>query len=181
MKIVNKNYGLLGIKSAGQATLWAILFVFLVTCSEKDDVSAIRELIKKGAELAEDHDVGGIIDLTTEDVVAHPGQVNRLEIKRIIWRAFQHYGKLKVLYPKPSVDVSARDNTAACLAYLLIVKKKQALPDVKEFYDDPRRWLETVGENADLYQIKLQMIKKEGKWWVQQAHLEGFKGFGFSN
>ncbi len=181
MKIVNKNHCLLGKKSAGKAILWAILFLFLIACSEKNDVSAIRELIKKGVELAEDHDVGGIMDLTTEDVVAHPGQVNRLEIKRILWRAFRHYGKLKVLYPKPSVDVSAKNNTAACKAYLLIVKKDLAFPDVKEFYDDPKRWLETVGERADLYQLNLQMIKKEGNWWVKQAHLEGFKGFGFSN
>ena len=168
-------------KLTGKVILWPILFIFLVTCSDKDDVSAIRELIKKGAALAEDHDVGGIMDLTTEDLVAHPGQVNRLEIKRIIWRIFRHYGKLKVLYPKPSVDVSAEDSTATCEVYLLIVKKDQTFPDVKEFYDDPKGWLETVGENADLYQMNLEMIKTEGKWWVQQVHLEGFKGFGFSN
>jgi hypothetical protein len=180
MKIANMNYCLFGKKSAGPAILWGILFLFLAACSEKDDVSAIRELIKKGAELAEDHDVGGIMDLTTEDVVAHPGQANRLEIKRILWRAFMHYGKLKVLYPKPSVDVSAKDNTAACAVYLLIVKKDRAFPDIKDLYDDPGRWLETVGENADLYQIKLQMLKKDGTWLVKQAHLVGFKGLGFS-
>jgi hypothetical protein len=181
MKIVNTYHGLPGKKSAGKAILWAIFFFFLVACSNKDNVSAIRELIKKGAELAEDHDVGGIMDLTTEDVMAHPGQMNRLEIKRIIWRAFRHYGKLKVLYPKPSVDISAKEHTAACKVYLLIVKKDRTLPDVKEFYDDPKRWLETVGENADLYQMNLEMTKKEGKWRVKQARLEGFKGFGFSD
>jgi len=181
MKRVCINYCPLGKKSTEKVLLWTILFVFLAACSDKDDVSAIRELIKNGAELAEDHDVGGIMDLTTEDVVAHPGQVNRPEIKRIIWRVFRYYGKLRVLYPKPSVDVSDKDNTAACKAYLLIVKKDQAFPDVKEFYDNPKRWLETVGERADLYQINLQMIKKESKWWVKQVHLEGFKGFGFSN
>ena len=181
MKIINRNLFLLAKKSAGKAILWPILFLCLMACSDKDDVAAIRELIKKGAALAEDHDVGGIMDLTTEDLVAHPGQMNRLEIKRIIWRAFRHYGKLKVLYPKPSVDVAAEDHTAACKVYLLIVKKDQAYPDAKEFYDDPKRWLETVGENADLYQMKLQMIKTDGKWRVKQVHLEGFKGFGFSN
>ncbi|MGD2184494.1 MAG: hypothetical protein PVI71_00140 [Desulfobacterales bacterium] len=160
--------------------LWGFFF-FLVACPEKDDVSAIRELVKKGAQLAEDHDVGGIMDLATEDIVAHPGQVSRLGIKRILWRAFKHYGKLKVLYPKPSVEVSAEDNTAVCKAFLLIVKKDQAFPDAKELYDDPKRWLETVGERADLYQMNLLLIKKEGYWWVQQARLEGFKGFGFSN
>ena len=181
MQIVNTCQGLFGKKSAGNAFLCIIFFLFLTACSEKDDVSAIRELIKKGAALAEEHDVGAMMDLTTEDVVAHPGQMNRLEIKRIIWRAFRHYGRLKVLYPKPSVEVSAQDHTAACKVYVLIVKKDQAYPDLKELYDDPRRWLETVGENADLYQMNLQMIKTKGKWRVKQVHLEGFRGLGFGN
>ena len=110
---------------AGKAICAIIIFLFLITCSEKDDVLAIRELIREGAALAEDHDVGGIIDLTTEDLVGYPGQVNRMEIKRIIWRAFRHYGKLKVLFPKPSVDISAENQTAACKVYLLIVKRDQ--------------------------------------------------------
>jgi hypothetical protein len=161
-----------------QTILWAILIVFVPSCSQKDEVSAIRELIKKGAELAEDHDVGGIMELTTEDVVAIPGQHNRLGIKRIIWAAFRHYGKLKVLYPEPSVDLTSNENKASCRVYLLIVKKDRSFPELKELYKDPRRWLEEVGENADLYQLNLQMLKKNGDWLVKQAHLEGFKGIG---
>jgi hypothetical protein len=163
-------------------TPWMVFFFFFlaVACSEKNDVQLIRALIKKGAELAEDHNVSGIMELTTEDVVALPGHHNRLEIKRIIFAALMHYGKLKVLYPKPSVDLSTTDSSASCMIYLLIVKKDRSIPDVKDLYDDPRRWLETVGENADLYQIKLQMLKKDGTWLVKQAHLEGFKGLGFS-
>ncbi len=160
--------------------LLAIFFLFLISCSEKDDAAAIRALIKKGAQLAEDHDVSGILDLTTDDVVALPGQHDRREIKRIIWTAFMHYGKLKVLYPKPSVDLSDAGNSASCRIYLLIVKKEQALPDLKELYNDPKRWLEEVGENADLYQINLQVLKKQGTWLVRKAHLERFKGMGFS-
>ena len=179
--MVNPNICFLGKKSAGLAIFWVIVFLCLMACSSKDDVAAIRALIKKGAELAEDHDVGGIMDLTTRDVRAHPGQLNRLEIKRVIWRAFRYYGRLKVLYPRPSVDVSENGHQADCKVYLLIVKQDQALPEVKEFYDDPKRWLETVGENADLYQLNLALIKKEGTWQVHQAHLEGFKGFGFSD
>jgi hypothetical protein len=161
---------------------WMVFFFFFLAaaCSEKNDVQLIRALIKKGAELAEDHNVSGIMELTTEDVVALPGQHNRLEIKRIIWSALMHYGKIKVLYPKPSVDLSTTDSSASCVIYLLIVKKDRSIPDVKDLYDDPRRWLETVGENADLYQIKLQILKKDGTWLVKQAHLEGFKGLGFS-
>ena len=161
---------------------WMVfIFFFLVAaCSQKDDVQVIRGLIKEGAKLAEDHNVSGIMELTTEDVVALPGHHNRLEIKRLIFSAFMHYGKLKVLYPKPSVDLSTTDNSATCMIYLLIVKKDRTIPDVKDLYEEPRRWLETVGENADLFQIKLQLLKKSGKWLVKQAHLEGFKGLGFS-
>jgi hypothetical protein len=63
---------------------------------------------------------------------------------------------------------------------LLIVKKDRAIPDVKDLYNEPRRWLEKVGENADLYQVKLKLLKNGGTWRVHQAHLEGFKGLGFS-
>jgi hypothetical protein len=168
-------------KQTQLSILLTILFLFVISCAEKDDEAAIRALIKKGAELAEDHDVSGILELTTEDVVALPGRHNRLEIKRIIWSAFMHYGKLRVLYPKPSVDLSDTENGASCRIYLLIVKKEQTLPALKELYNDPKRWLEEVGENADLYQINLQLLKKDGTWLVQKAHLEGFKGVGFSD
>jgi hypothetical protein len=160
-----------------------MLFFFFfgaAACSQKDDFQVIRELIKEGAELAEEHNVSGIMELTTEDVVALPGHHNRLAIKRILFSVFMHYGKLKVLYPKPSVDLSTTDNSATCTIYLLIVKKDRTIPDLKDLYEQPRRWLETVGENADLFQIKLQLLKKDGKWLVKQAHLEGFKGLGFS-
>jgi len=160
--------------------LLAILFLFVISCAEKDDAAAIRALIKKGAEMAEDHDVNGILELTTEDVLASPGRHNRREIKRIIWAAFMHYGKLSVLYPRPSVDISDGQNSASCKIYLLIVKKERALPDLKELYNDPKRWLEAVGENADLYQINLELLKTDGAWLVRKAHLEGFRGMGFS-
>ena len=170
-------------KTLAQMTiLWMVFFFFFLAaaCSQKDDVQVIRALIKEGAKLAEDHNVSEIMELTTEDVVALPGHHNRLEIKRIIFAALMHYGKLKVLYPKPSVDLSSNDNSATCMIYLLIVKKDRTIPDLKDLYEEPRRWLEKVGENADLYQVKLQLLKKDGKWLVNQAHLEGFKGLGFS-
>ena len=162
-----------------QAILWAIFLLIVASCAPKDEVAAIRELIQKGAQLAEDHDVGGIMELTTADVVALPGQHNRLEIKRIIWTAFIHYGRLKVLYPEPSVRLTSNEDIASSRVYLLIVKKDRNVPELKALYKDPQRWLEEVGENADLYQLDLQILKKNGEWLVKQAHLEGFKGIGF--
>ena len=65
--------------------------------------------------------------------------------------------------------------------YVLIVKKDRVVPDLKDLYDDPKSWLETVGENADLYQLKLELVKTDGRWRVRKAHLEVFKGTGFSD
>ena len=166
-------------KWSRQVLLWAIIFVFVASCSPKDEVAAIRKIINKGAELAEDHDVGAIMELTTAEVVALPGRHHRMEIKRILWVAFKHYGNFKVLFPEPSVNLTANENSASSRIYLLIVKKNRSFPQLKELYTDPRRWLEEVGENADLYQLDLQMQKKNGDWLVQQAQLEGFKGIGF--
>jgi hypothetical protein len=166
-------------KSAQLSILLATIFCLGLSCAQKDDADAVRALIKKGAQLAEDHDVSGILELTTADVEASPGRHRRLEIKRILWAAFMHYGKFKVLYPKPAVDLSETDNSATCRIYLLIVKKEQTLPDLRALYDDPKKWLEQVGENADLYQLNLQLLKKDGIWQVSRAHLEGFKGYGF--
>jgi hypothetical protein len=166
-------------KAAQLSFLLTALFFLGLSCAQKDDAAAVRALIKKGAQLAEGHDVSGIFELTTADIEASPGRHHRLEIKRILWAAFLHYGEFKVLYPKPAVDLSETENSASCRIYLLIVKKEQTLPDLKELYNDPKRWLEQVGENADLYQVDLQLLKKDGTWQVRRAHLEGFKGYGF--
>jgi len=179
MKPVYRNNCRIRKKWVRQALLWAILFGVVASCSPKDEVAAIREVIKKGAEMAEDHDVGGVMELTTEDVVAMPGKHNRPGIKRIIWLAFKHYANFKILYPQPTVNLTSDENSASSRVYLLIVKKNRHLPELKELYTEPRRWLEEVGANADLYQLDLQMLKQNGDWLVKQANLEGFKGFGF--
>lgn len=161
------------------ALLGMAFFLGAAACSQKDDVAAIRDLIKKGAALAEDHNVSEMMELTTDDVTALPGRHNRLAIKRIIWMVFQRYGQFRVLYPRPSVNLSAEDNFASCTIYVLIVKKDRTIPGLKELTDDPQRWLETVGENADLYQVKLELLKRGGDWLVSKAHLESFRGLNF--
>lgn len=158
------------------------VFFFLMAsaCSQEDDVAAIRALVQKGAALAEAHDISGMMALTTEDIIAQGGTYNRLEIKRIIWSALKHYGKINILYPKPTVDLGSETNQASCAMYLLIVRKDRVVPDVKDFYDDPQGWIETLGDNADLYQLKLDMRKTADGWRVSAAHLAPFRGMGFS-
>ena len=157
-----------------------VLFLLASACSQDDDVAAIRALIQKGTTLAEAHDISGIMALTTEDITAQSGAYNRLEIKRIIWSALMHYGQMNILYPKPSVDLHSENSLASCGMFFLIVRKDRVLPDLKDLYDDPQGWIETVGDNADLYQLKLDLRKTDSGWRVNRAHIEPFRGMGFS-
>jgi hypothetical protein len=60
----------------------------------------------------------------------------------------------------------------------VIVRLDQDLPGLKALHEDPRRWLEFAGEEADPYQLQLQWHGRNGRWPVRQDRLEGFKGTG---
>jgi len=167
---------------------WGWLFVLLLivvgglqSCSSKDEESAIRNLVQKGATLAEEQDIKGLMNLTTEDLLVLPGDLGRQETRRILFVAFRHYQDFKILYPRPSVDLKPDKLSASAVFPFLIVKKETTLPNLKELYEDPQRWLETVGENADLYRLKLECLKQNGDWLVKQAKLERFTGTSFGD
>jgi hypothetical protein len=151
-----------------------------ISCSSKDEETAIRELVKKGATLGEEQDIKGLMNLTTEDFLALPGDLGRQETRRILFVAFRHYQDFKILYPRPNVELKPDKRSASALFPFLIVKKETTLPKLKELYEDPQRWLETVGENADLYRLKLECLKQNGDWLVKQARIERFTGTSFS-
>ena len=167
-----------------ELSIRAILFPLLVlgcilSCSPGDETTAIRELIKQGAALGEEHDISGLINLASDDFVALPGNVDRRETRRILWLAFRHYGSFKVLYPLPSVDLKPDRRSASAGFPFLILRKDASFPKLKELYEDPQKWLEEVGENADLYRLKLELIKLDGRWVTKQALLERFTGVSF--
>ena len=94
--------------------------------------------------------------------------------------AFRHYHDFKILYPRPNVELKPDKRSASAVFPFLIVKKETTLPKLKELYEDPQRWLEAVGENADLYRLRLECIKPNGDWLVKKARLERFTGSSFS-
>ena len=162
------------------AVLVVILSLLFPSCSKEDEVEKIRSLIKEGAELAEKHDLSGLIEFTTEDFLAQPGKHARREVRRILWFAFNHYGHFSIIYPEPSVDLGPEGREASARIYFLIVKKEHSAPKVKDLYKDPKRWLEEVGDTADLYRLSLEWSKENGDWLVKRALLEPFRGTGFS-
>jgi hypothetical protein len=165
---------------ARMAVLLLVALSGLLSCSSKDEETAIRELVQKGATLGEEQDIKGLMKLTTEDFLAMPGELGRQETRRILFMAFRHYQDFKILYPRPSVDLKPDKHSASAVFPFLIVKKETTIPKLKELYEDPQRWLETVGENADLYRLKLECTKQNGGWLVKQARVERFTGTAFS-
>jgi hypothetical protein len=72
----------------------------------------------------------------------------------------------------------AKQGGAWFVFLLLITGSLLAASSSKD--EDPQRRLETVGENADLYRLKLECLKPNGDWLVKQARLERFTGTSFS-
>lgn len=164
---------------------WFIRYLLLgfcllcATCAEKDDETTIRALIDKGAVLAETHDIAAILDLTTGDVRAMPLDLDRRGIKAILWRTFNYYGPLRILYPRPSIEVKGEYNEASAQIPFLIVKKEQTIPDLEGLRDDPVAWIEALGDAADLYRIRLVLARQNGDWLIDQVFLNRFTGVGF--
>ncbi len=153
----------------------------ILSCSQRDEMTAILEMVREGETLGEKHDVGGLIRLTTEDFVAMPGNLDRRETRKILWLAFRHYGGFKVLYPLPTVEVKPGHHAASVGFPFLILRKEASFPRLKKLYEDPRRWIEEVGEHADLYRLKLELVESDGRWLAKQAHLERFTGVSFED
>jgi hypothetical protein len=162
--------------------IWSTLFacMLLTACSDNDDAQQIRALIDEGASLAEAHEVGAILKLATADVRAMPMDLDRRGIRAVLWRTFNHYGPLAVLYPRPAIEIHAAAARATAEVPLLLVKKEFEIPGLDALRSDPLAWIEAVGDQADLYRLRLQWIKDGRRWLVDMAVVERFDGAGFT-
>ncbi len=170
-----------GKESAMQLRLWAVVMLCLLVsaCSAKDEVHVIREMIRKSAEMAEAKQIGDLMQQTGKGFVAMPGRHNADETGSILFAAFMHYGRFKIHFPKPGIDIAPDGRRATATIYFFIVRQNQPIPGLKELYENPRQWLETASQKADLYQLNIQLAKEDSDWVVMEALLEGFKGLGF--
>ena len=163
------------------STVFALVIgLFLsLSCGQRDEKSAIRELVQKAAGLAEKHDIRGLLKMTTGDFLAMLGELDRRSCKGILWRAFQYYGEMSIVYPTPVIDLKAEGKTASVWVPFLVLRKGQAFPDMHGLSENPRKWLEKTGEAADLYRLKMEFVKQGKAWSVKEAHLGRFSGLGF--
>jgi hypothetical protein len=156
-----------------------VISSFLAACTHHDDEIQIRALIDAGAALAEAHNISGMLELVSEDVRAMPMNLDRQAIKAVLWRTFRYYGPLSILYPHPSVEIMDEANEASAQLPFLIVKKAQTIPNLQRLRDNPMAWIEAIGETADLYRLRLVLVKQDENWLVARAFLERFTGRGF--
>ncbi len=143
-------------------------------CEEQDDEAQIRAMFKYAVEMAERHDLGELMDLTTDDFKVKGQGLSRRDTKGILLMAFRRYGDFSIKHPAPSVDLGSSGTTATAQAPFLIVREGREAPDLGDLYDDPESWAEEVAEMADLYNIKLWLVK-DGTWKVEKAKLDGYR------
>ncbi len=161
--------------SIERACCAVLIFVTVfASCSQKDDAQLVRDIIGKCARLAEQKQIGGLLDFVSEDFQAQPGRYDTRSVKGVLFATFQRYGRFEIHYPRPVVKISPDGNEAEAAVFFLIVVQDRSIPGLKELYEDPQGWLEAVGEKADLYQLELHWVKANGKWLVRRAYLERF-------
>ena len=160
-------------------TLILAVGILCMACARDDDAEQIRKRITEGAALAEAHEIGSLLELASEEIRAMPMNLDRRGIKGILWQAFRRYGSFALLYPRPTVEIVEDAREATTEFPFLIVKKEMTIPGLEELRNDPLAWVDTVGDQADLYRLRLQWIKQDGDWLVDRAFLERFDGTGF--
>ncbi len=147
-----------------------LVLLSLFSCSSPDDVVVIREMVSKGALLAEKKNLGALLDLANDGFVAMPGELDKQTTKAVLWRAFRYYRDFHILYPQPVVMIE-EDNTAFVSLPFLVVRQGKVIKGLKELYQEPKKWLREVGKKADLYNLDLELIKQGSSWKVRRATL----------
>ncbi|MFC1654739.1 hypothetical protein ACFL2F_02940 [Myxococcota bacterium] len=150
-------------------------------CSEEtSDEEQIRRIIARAVELAERKDIGGIMDMASEDFVAMPQSMDRRQTKGMLLYVFQRYKDLSILYPRPGVSVEPGAPSGSASVVFLLLRGGDTRPNVDGLADDLEQWVRKVGDYTRLFRLKITFVKEDDDWLVQRIHLERFKGTGFS-
>ncbi len=157
-------------------TLLILLALSLIGCkNETDDAAVIKQICLDAVKMAEGHKVGDLVDLTTKDFKAYPGNRARMDAQRILIVTFKRYGKFKVRHPEFAVKLNDAKTTAEVTIPFLIVREGEKEPDFSKA-TDAEGWLEVVTDAVgDPYRLNLGFTKKEGDWKIWKATIDGVK------
>ena len=156
-----------------------VIGALCLACARDNDAEQIRTRIAAGIDLAEAHEIGGLLKLASEEIRAMPMNLDRRGIKGVLWQSFKRYGAFVILYPRPTIEIGENAEEASTRFPFLIVKKENPIPGLEGVRDDPMAWVDAIDDAADLYSLRLEWIKQDGDWLVALAFLERFSGVGF--
>lgn len=159
-----------------QALFISLLLCLLAlsACSKTEREELVHRFIQDGVDLAESHDLGGMMEMTMNGFTADPGNHSRKETRRILFVMLKRYGNFHILYPKPSVKLSEDEQIASVRMNFVIAQKEQLFPELKLLYTDPAAWLEALDKGADLYTLSMQLRYDSGDWLLEKARITGF-------
>ena len=143
-------------------------------CEEKDDEKAILKLIETGILLAEQHKVGKVMDMATDNFTAMPGKKSREETNNMLMYAFMRYGKFRIKCPKPKISITSMDTAHAKIPFI-VLREGGLIPDLSKLYNDPEQWALEAGKSADPYYLELWLVKTGGSWKVDKAKIDGIR------
>ncbi len=146
----------------------------LVACSSTPSEEAIHQLIQDGINMAESHDVRGMMELLEDGFIAGPGHHQKREVRGILFVMLKRYGKFRIMHPRPSITLSDDEQSAIVKMNFLIARKQQLFPELEQLYKEPVAWLETVDKNADLYTLSMELGAGSGEWLLKRARITRF-------
>ncbi len=150
------------------------MVVQMNACAKTDREEQAYQLIKQGVELAEGHNLNGLMELTQDNFNAGPGNRSRQDVRRILFVAFKRFGKFSIHHPRPIVRVLDDGERAIVRMKFLIASQAQDFPELKLLYEDTAAWIAAVDEHADMYALSMELEYKSDKWLVKKARISGF-------
>jgi hypothetical protein len=148
------------------------------SCARTDKEEQLYQLIKQGVELAEGHDLSGLMDLTKDEFVARPGDRPKQEVRQILFVTFKRFGRFRIHYPKPVITVSEDGESAIVRMTFLMASQDQVFPELKLLYEDAVAWMEKVDKRTDLYAISMELEYESNNWFVTKARISRFSNPG---
>jgi hypothetical protein len=162
------------IQKISNLTILLTLVMLISACAKTDREEQAYQLIQQGVDLAEGHNLSGLMELTQDSFSAGPGNRSRQDVRRILFVAFKRLGKFSIHHPKPNIRVSEDGERAIVKMKLLIASQAQEFPELKLLYEDTTAWIEAIDQHADIYTLSMELEYESNNWLVKKASISGF-------
>ncbi len=160
--------------------LFLTFLAILPACEkESSDEEQIRALVTEAVDRAQKHDSSALVDLTTNEFRADPGNRNRQDVSGILLIAFRRYGTFQVKHPdySVSIDENGRDASAS-IPFLIVREGQQNKTNFDELNANPQSWVDAATSAlGDPYTLEIDFKKLRDEWKVNAVTIRGIKHY----